>query len=413
METRQEKETKFCFKSVATKNIKITNDGAIPSSSHSVCSVSASTTLNEGNQGENTLPSNLFGKDGYKWSDTSPTCDTGKTPARNMVYIRPGPAKELTEPLDVFSLFFNDDILSDILIYTNEGILVTSMSELKALFVLLILAAALEDNHLSAELLFDESLSGSRYRVTISRTRFLATGNTFRGLEDFDKKANFPNFMGALDEKHIRIWSPAHSGSLFLLAIVDSKYSFVYVDIGAFAKAAKIEEICTEFEDIQSQIERETSDIEASNSERETFEDRYFSVVARAQQYGKNIEQPIERYISFPEYEGVGLSRERVLIMAKQNLMAKAEKQKLREEQKIKPASFAIGDKVLVRTHYQSSTADKTIKKFFLLVEGPYTVSKQVGPNSYIVRDDGEKGPPKQKIINLGPYRQFPGKQHL
>nr|CAI5865307.1 unnamed protein product [Callosobruchus analis] len=99
--------------------------------------------------------------------------------------------------------------------------------------------------------------------------------------------------------------------------------------------------------------------------------------------------------------------------MAKQNLMAKAEKQKLREEQKIKPASFAIGDKVLVRTHYQSSTADKTIKKFFLLVEGPYTVSKQVGPNSYIVRDDGEKGPPKQKVINLGPYRQFPGKQHL
>nr|CAI5865309.1 unnamed protein product [Callosobruchus analis] len=52
--------------------------------------------------------------------------------------------------------------------------------------------------------------------------------------------------MGALDEKHIRIWSPAHSGSLFfnyksynsivLLAIVDSKYSFVYVDIGAFGK---------------------------------------------------------------------------------------------------------------------------------------------------------------------------------
>nr|CAI5855452.1 unnamed protein product [Callosobruchus analis] len=130
-------------------------------------------------------------------------------------------------------------------------------------------------------------------------------------------------------------------------------------------------------------------------------------------QYGKNIEHPIERYISFPEYEGVGLSRERVLIMAKQNLMVKAEKRKFREEQKIKPASLAVGDKVLVRTHYQSSMADKTIKKFFLLFEGPYTVSRQVGPNSYIVRDDGGKELSKQNVINLRPYRQFPKKQHL
>lgn len=139
---------------------------------------------------EDTLPGNLFGKDGYKWSGISPTPETGKTPARNVVYIRPGPvgsAKELTEPIDTFSLFFNDDILTDILIYTNQRILVlqnkyktqnastsvTSISELKALFGLLFLAAALKDNHLSAELLFDDSYSGSRYRATMSRTRFL------------------------------------------------------------------------------------------------------------------------------------------------------------------------------------------------------------------------------------------------
>ena len=64
--------------------------------------------------------------------------------------------------------------------------------------------------------------------------------------EDFDKKTNFPNCMGALDGKHIRICSPAHSGSLFfnyknynsivLLGLVDSKYRFVYVDIGAYGK---------------------------------------------------------------------------------------------------------------------------------------------------------------------------------
>lgn len=61
---------------------------------------------------------------------------------------------------------------------------------------------------------------------------------------DFDKKANFPNCLGAIDGKHIRIRSPANSGSLFynykgynsivLLAITDSKYRFIYVDIGAY-----------------------------------------------------------------------------------------------------------------------------------------------------------------------------------
>lgn len=63
---------------------------------------------------------------------------------------------------------------------------------------------------------------------------------------EFDKKANFPNCIGALDGKHIRISCPAHSGSLFynykgynsivLLAIVDSRYRFIFVDIGAYGK---------------------------------------------------------------------------------------------------------------------------------------------------------------------------------
>lgn len=64
--------------------------------------------------------------------------------------------------------------------------------------------------------------------------------------EDFDTNTNFPNCMGALDGKHIRIRKPAHSGSLFfnyksynsivLLALVDSKYRFVYVDVGSYGK---------------------------------------------------------------------------------------------------------------------------------------------------------------------------------
>lgn len=178
------------------KKEKLAND-AIPSTSHSVSSCSGRTPLNEENQEESILPNNFFGKDGYKWSDTPPISEKGKTPARNVVYIRPGrvgPAKALSEPLDAFLLIFNDDVLSDILIYTNQRIVVlqekyktqnastslTSISELKALFGLLILAAALKSNHLSAELLFDDSFSGSRYRATMSRTTFLFLQNALR-----------------------------------------------------------------------------------------------------------------------------------------------------------------------------------------------------------------------------------------
>lgn len=62
----------------------------------------------------------------------------------------------------------------------------------------------------------------------------------------FDVKANFPHCVGAIDGKHIRVCNPASSGSLFfnykaffsivLLAIVDSNYKFVFVDIGAYGK---------------------------------------------------------------------------------------------------------------------------------------------------------------------------------
>lgn len=61
--------------------------------------------------------------------------------------------------------------------------------------------------------------------------------------QECEKKTNFPNCIGALDGKHIRILSPDHSGSLFfnynsivLLALVDTNYKFIHVDIGAYGK---------------------------------------------------------------------------------------------------------------------------------------------------------------------------------
>lgn len=64
--------------------------------------------------------------------------------------------------------------------------------------------------------------------------------------EKFNKNANFPQCLGAIDGKHIRIVKPAFSGSNFfnykkyfsmvLMGIADADYCFTYVDVGAYGK---------------------------------------------------------------------------------------------------------------------------------------------------------------------------------
>ena len=64
--------------------------------------------------------------------------------------------------------------------------------------------------------------------------------------KEFEQKWNFPNCISAVDGKHVRIFCPGRSGSLFfnykdffsvvLLAFVDANYKFIMVDIGSFGK---------------------------------------------------------------------------------------------------------------------------------------------------------------------------------
>ncbi|KAL4717432.1 hypothetical protein ACJJTC_000581 [Scirpophaga incertulas] len=64
--------------------------------------------------------------------------------------------------------------------------------------------------------------------------------------EDFHNKWNYPNCLGALDGKHIKIQAPAKSGSLYynykkyfsivLMALVDADYKFIIVNVGDLGK---------------------------------------------------------------------------------------------------------------------------------------------------------------------------------
>ena len=77
-------------------------------------------------------------------------------------------------------------------------------------------------------------------RLTEKRWRDIAAG--------FELNANFPNCIGAIDGKHVRITCPTDSGSLYfdhkeyfslvLLAIADSNNRFVYIDLGSYGKVS-------------------------------------------------------------------------------------------------------------------------------------------------------------------------------
>lgn len=66
--------------------------------------------------------------------------------------------------------------------------------------------------------------------------------------DGFLQRANFPNCIGSIDCKHIRLINPKNGGSMFLnyknffsivlLAVCDSNYCFTFVDVGGYGKAS-------------------------------------------------------------------------------------------------------------------------------------------------------------------------------
>lgn len=64
--------------------------------------------------------------------------------------------------------------------------------------------------------------------------------------KEFEQKWHFPNCVGAIDGKHVRVVCPSQTGSLYynykkffsivLLAVVDANYKFIFTEVGSYGK---------------------------------------------------------------------------------------------------------------------------------------------------------------------------------
>jgi hypothetical protein len=161
------------------------------------------------------VPTNLYGKNKYKWSATVPV--RTRTPIRNLVIGQPGnkaAAVGVSSIISAWSLFFSDDILNDIVTYTNLEIAVQRLKyrsdrpeeddegdpirnvrpsfvrdvtvvELKALLGLYYLAGVLNMNAVTSRELFDKDSGVGYFRATMTEKRFEFLTNCIR----FDDRA--------------------------------------------------------------------------------------------------------------------------------------------------------------------------------------------------------------------------------
>jgi transposase InsO family protein len=100
---------------------------------------------------------------------------------------------------------------------------------------------------------------------------------------------------------------------------------------------------------------------------------------------GKVNKHFLESVIEFPQNRQ--LDHPKCIQLVREKLRSKAEKRKVKFDNKIRPVSFEIGDKVLIKTHHLSNKLNKKIKKFFLLFAGPYEIIEIKMDNAYVVKN--------------------------
>ncbi|KAF4521122.1 hypothetical protein B566_EDAN011939 [Ephemera danica] len=105
-------------------------------------------------------------------------------------------------------------------------------------------------------------------------------------------------------------------------------------------------------------------------------------------QQGSSPREEISRLINAPPDEGEPCSTEDLRVLAHERMKKKAAARAEAADNSVEPQEYTVGDKVLVKSHHQSSAKNKEIAKFFLLYNGPYLIEKVIGPNAYLVRDE-------------------------
>ncbi|OTF77661.1 hypothetical protein BLA29_010083, partial [Euroglyphus maynei] len=108
------------------------------------------------------------GKDGYLWNQTPFVKITSRVPSKNIIRFESGPkgpARGLTNELDLFNLFITKEMIDIIVKHTNEEINIngarynsdqryiheTDDIEIKALFGILYMAGVLKESHHNIE----------------------------------------------------------------------------------------------------------------------------------------------------------------------------------------------------------------------------------------------------------------------
>ncbi|XP_045456889.1 piggyBac transposable element-derived protein 4-like [Melitaea cinxia] len=149
-------------------------------------------TLSEEGSGNNsailTLPQqNIRSQSRHVWT-TSKGRTSSRAAAINIVRVARGPTRGLRgieDPLLLFEHFITNQMQEDIVKWTNAEITIkrqnyeqntstqneTTKEEIRALIGILVLSAALKDNHLSLDELFNTEYSGSRYVSCMSKER--------------------------------------------------------------------------------------------------------------------------------------------------------------------------------------------------------------------------------------------------
>ncbi|XP_018368816.1 PREDICTED: uncharacterized protein LOC108764906 [Trachymyrmex cornetzi] len=137
----------------------------------------------------------LYGKDNYKWLTKAPESEGRKSITIHLPECKQE-AREMTTPLDIWSLLFPDELLEIIVKHTNEEInrrLVnlssqpyyceTDLIEMKAFIGLLYFAGLQKDRHKNTVNMWKEN-GCTMYRAVMTRNRFIFLGSCLR----FDDK---------------------------------------------------------------------------------------------------------------------------------------------------------------------------------------------------------------------------------